>query len=114
MARARLFMSFRYGFVAGDWVAHAGARLKKWFDVYDYRQLPETDPNLRQSLRQQIARSDVFVCVLNEQYLGEETTRGELEDAIELPPEKNLGSLKDAQPLPLIYIVTCDSRATEW
>ncbi len=114
MDRARLFMSFRDGFVSGDWVAHARSWLEKWFEVYDYRVVPETDPNLDVALQQRISDSDVFICLLSERYHENIVTRAEFEDAVRRSTGSKLGSLRDGQRRPLIYVVTCDDWAEKW
>jgi hypothetical protein len=95
-------------------VRHATALLRDWFDIYDYRQTPETDGNLEQSLREQIASRDVFICVLDEGFISNRVTREELETATGLSIGPRGGLLKDARGKPFVYIVTCDDKSRKW
>jgi hypothetical protein len=115
-APIRLFVSFcGKNLVASRWVSLAKAMLGNQFDVHDYRDAPEPDPDLPTALRDRIALSDVFICTLSEEYRNNDITWGEFQDAIEISTGNKNGSLRTGQwQRPLVYVVTCDEWAVNW
>jgi hypothetical protein len=109
-----LFMSFCDDPGPKDWVGHARDYLQGALEVHDFRKIPETGANLTRSLRDRIAKSDVFICVLDEKYLKGETTQSELEAAIEGATGSKQGLLMNQQHKPLVYIIAYDPVARTW
>jgi hypothetical protein len=113
--RSRLFISFSNDVRWSKWVDLAMRVFARHFDVYDYRKRPENDPDLQASLRGRVASSDVFICLLSEDYHQNPTTWTEFQDAVELATGERLGSLRTGQRRrPLVYVVTCDDWAVQW
>jgi hypothetical protein len=110
----QLFISFRNSVTTGTWARLAKGLLDSKFAVHDYRDKPETGPDLLKALRNRISRSDVFIALLSKGYYENPLTRGELESAIAASTGSKDGSLRSAQRRPLVYIVTCDAWAEDW
>ncbi|HUB14010.1 MAG TPA: hypothetical protein VMB34_18820 [Acetobacteraceae bacterium] len=112
--RSQLFFSYCHGVVSTRWVSLAKKLFEHSFNVYDYRDRPESDPDLPIALRERIGASDVFICLLSEAYHDNQTTWQEFQDAIEFATGGRLGSLSGQNRRPLIHVVTCDEWAVNW
>jgi hypothetical protein len=110
----KIFMSYRNSPLSSDWVRLAAQRLRRRFELHNYVEHPEQDPDLPAALTNRIKASDVFVAFLTRDYLESDTTRAELEAAIEIATGVPGGSLRSSHGRLIVYLIVADSHARRW